>query len=179
MSGSLSRFLRIEPAWSPQVRVSAPGFTVSDNDLDLTLENFTFLLAFLGYLGLSANLVLTARGTFSRPAIALVALVAVAHVYLVWAFRYDWQFDVAVRNGYAGFLIFHSALLCIAAAALVPPVICRPLILLSFLIVSAGASGAVFRYDVVSIYRVPVLVIAGFGLGFLVYNRFREYKPSR
>lgn len=166
------------PPCCPPVYASTTRFN-ADNDLDLTLENFTFLLAFLGYLGLSANLVLTARGTFSRPAIALVALVAVAHVYLVWAFRYDWQFDVAVRNGYAGFLIFHSALLCIVTAAFAPPVICRALILLSFLIVSAGASGAVFRYDVVSIYRVPVLVNAGFGLGFLVYNRFREHKPSR
>ena len=169
----------IFPACCPPVCESTTRINAVDSDLDLTLENFTFLLAFLGYVGLSANLVLTARGTFSRPAIALVALVAVAHVYLVWAFRYDWQFDMAVRNGYAGFLIFHSALLCIVAAALVPPAICKPLILLSFLIVSAGASGAVFRYDVVSVYRVPVLVNAGFGLGFLVYNRFREYKPSR
>ena len=166
------------PPCCPAVFASATRF-YADNDFDLTLENFTFLLAFLGYLGLSANLVLTARGTFSRPAIALVALVAVAHVYLVWAFRYDWQFDMAVRNGYAGFLIFHSALLCIVTAALAPPVICKALIILSFLIVSAGASGAVFRYDVVSIYRVPVLVNAGFGLGFLVYNRFREHKSSR
>lgn len=145
----------------------------------MTLENFTFLLAFLGYLGLSANLVLAARGTCSRPAIALVALVAVAHVYLVWAFRYDWQFAMAVRNGYAGFFIFHSALLSIVAAPFVPPVICKPLIVMSFLIVSAGATGAVFRYEVVSIYRVPVLVNAGFGLGFLVYNLFRKTKPSR
>jgi len=145
----------------------------------LTLENFTFLLAFLGYLGLSANLVLTARGTCSRPAIALVALVAVAHVYLVWAYRYDWQFAMAVRNGYAGFFIFHSALLSIVTATFVPPAICRSLIALSFLIVSAGASGAVFRYEVVSIYRIPVLLNAGLGLGFLVYNQYRGIRPAR
>ena len=144
----------------------------------MTLENLTFLLAFLGYLGLSVNLVLTARGTFSRPAIALVALIAVVHVYLVWAFRYDWQFAMAVRNGYAGFFIFHSALLSIVAAAFVPPVICKPLIALSFLIVSAGATGAVFRYEVVSIYRVPVLINAGLGLGYLVYNQYRRIKPA-
>ncbi|MDE2998274.1 MAG: hypothetical protein OXU79_04255 [Gemmatimonadota bacterium] len=145
----------------------------------MTLENFTFLLAFLGYLGLSANLVLTARGTCSRPVIAMVALVAVAHVYLVWAFRYDWQFAMAVRNGYAGFFIFHSALLAIVAAALAPPAICRPLIALSFLIVSAGASGAVFRYEVVGIYRIPVLLNAGLGLGFLAYNQYRKIRPVR
>ncbi len=144
----------------------------------MTLENFTFLLAFLGYIGLSANLVLTARGTYSRPAIALVALVAVAHVYLVWAFRYDWQYAMAVRNGYAGFFIFHAALLSIISAPFVPPSICKPLIVLSFLIVSAGASGAVFRYEVVSIYRIPVLLNAGLGLGFLVYDRYRRIRPA-
>ncbi len=145
----------------------------------MTLENFTFLLAFLGYVGLSANLVLGARGTFSRPAIALVALVAVAHVYLVWAFRYDWQYAMAVRNGYAGFFIFHAALLLIGTAVFAPPSICRPLIALSFLIVSAGASGAVFRYEVVSVYRIPVLLNAGLGLGFLVYDQVRRVRSAR
>ncbi len=145
----------------------------------MTLETFTFLLAFLGYLGLSGNLVLVSRGSFKRPVIALVALVVVAHVYLVWAYRYDWQFAMAVRNGYAGFFIFHSALLFIVTAPFVPPVICKPLIVLSFLIVSAGASGAVFRYEMVSIYRVPVLINAGLGLGYLVYSLYRKHKPAR
>ncbi len=144
----------------------------------MTLETFTFLLAFLGYFGLLVNLVLVTRGTCSRTAVALAALIAVAHVYLVWACRYDWQFAMAVRNGYAGFFIFHSALLFIVAAAFVPSVICKPLIILSFLIVSAGASGAVFRYEVVSIYRIPVLIIGGLGLGFLLFNQYRKYKPA-
>ena len=144
----------------------------------MTLENLTFLLAFLGYLGLSANLALNARGTFSRPAIALVAVIAVTHVYLVWAFRYDWQFAMAVRNGYAGFFIFHSALLAIVAAALAPPAICRPLIALTFLVVTVGASGAVFRYDVVSIYRVPVLINAGVGMAFLGFNQYRKFRRT-
>ena len=124
-------------------------------------------------------MVLVTRGSCKRPAIALVALVVVAHVYLVWACRYDWQIAMAVRNGYAGFFIFHSALLSIVTAAFVPQAICKPLIILSFLIVSAGASGAVFRYDVVNIYRIPVLVIAGLGLGFLIVNQYQKYKPAR
>ena len=173
-----SRFPRAVPVRSPPVRGSVPCLTDSGKDLVLTLENVTFLLAFLGYLGLSVNLVLVARGACNRPAIALVALVAVAHVTLVWAYRYDWQIAMAVRNGYAGFLIFHSALMSIVTAAFVPPAICKPLIVLSFLIVSAGASGATFRYDVVSGYRIPVLVNAGFGLGFLIYYQVRKSRPS-
>ena len=86
---------------------------------------------------------------------------------------------MAVRNGYAGFFIFHSALLFIVTAPFVPPVICKPLIVLSFLIVSAGASGAVFRYEMVSIYRIPVLINAGLGLGYLVYSLYRKYKLAR
>jgi hypothetical protein len=171
--------LRTFPARCPPVCAFTASFNVADNDLVLTLENFTFLLAFLGYLGLSVNMVLVSRGTCKRPAIALVALVVVAHVYLVWACRYDWQIAMAVRNGYAGFFIFHAALLSIVTAPFVPTVICKPLIVLSFLIVSAGASGAVFRYEVVSIYRMPVLINAGLGIGYLIYNQYRKYKPAR
>jgi hypothetical protein len=45
-----------------------------------------------------------------------VAVVIVVHVSMVWSYRYGWRFDLAVRNGYAGFAMFHTALAMIVAS---------------------------------------------------------------
>ena len=50
----------------------------------------------------------------------LIAVLVSAHVLLVWAYRYEWQWTQATRNGYAGFVIFHVALLLILASTLAP-----------------------------------------------------------
>lgn len=54
--------------------------------------------------------------------------------------------------------MFHVALAAILTATLAPDRIARPLVIAGFAIVSVGALGAVFRYDVVSVYRIPVVV---------------------
>jgi len=134
-----------------------------------TLEIFiTFLMAIVGYLGLTSVTVLTVLGRNPVVLWRIVALVILVHVVMVWVYRYDWHFDLAVRNGYAGFLIFHSALLAIAVSNFVSEKLAHKLIHVSFCIVTMGALGASFRYDVVALYRVPVVVCGVVGVWMLV-----------
>jgi hypothetical protein len=123
-------------------------------------EQVTFLLAMIGYAGLTATAVVSARGRVPAGLWRAVAAIIVAHVALVWAVRYEWQLAQAVRNGYGGFVVFHGALAIIVLSLATPDVVSRRLILAAFLIVSAGAVAAVFRYEVVAIYRVPVVLCA-------------------
>jgi hypothetical protein len=139
------------------------------------LEQVTFLLAVIGYAGLAAATVAAARGRLHPGFWRSVAAVIVLHVLLVWGVRYDWQFAQAVRNGYAGFVIFHAALAMICGSLAAPDPLARRLIVTAFAIVSAGAIGAVFRYDVVAIYRVPVLIAALGGTVGLIWAR----RPKR
>ena len=72
-----------------------------------TTEIFiTFLLSITGYVGLTTVVVLTLRGQHPIALWRAIALIILAHVLMVWIYRYDWQFDLAVRNGYAGFVHF-------------------------------------------------------------------------
>lgn len=128
----------------------------------------TFLLAILGYAGLTAVVVLSVRGRVPFGLWRAVAAVIVVHVAMVWTYRYGWRFELAVRNGYAGFAMFHAALAMIVASTVAPERTSRWLIHLSFLIVTMGALGASFLYDVVAIYRVPVIVCAAVGTVALV-----------
>lgn len=128
------------------------------------IEFITFLLAIIGYIGLGFNLLTIVRSRLTKPYMAATAVVVLVHVFMVWAFRYGWAFSQATRNGYVGFLLFHSALLCILIAVFAPTETANKLVAAAFLIVSAGAIGATFRYDVVAIYRIPVLIIAVIGI---------------
>ena len=124
----------------------------------------TFAMAILGYVGLTYTVTLTARSKHWIGIWRVVALIIFAHVLMVWMFRYDWQFDLAVRNGYAGFLIFHSALISILVSMFCNQNLGQKLIHISFLIVTVGALGASFRYDVVAMYRI-VGIVCGLGGG--------------
>ena len=118
------------------------------------------------YAGLSLSAVRAARwrcdATPARvgPLWHATATIALVHVAMVWHFRYSWSFELAVRNGYAGFVIFHAALASILGASLARADIARRLVLIAFAIVTLGANGAVWRYDVVAIYRIPVMACA-------------------
>lgn len=124
------------------------------------LEFITFLLAPIAYAGLAIAAV---RAVQQRPSPLLqraVAAVAVAHVALVWSVRYHGQLSEATRNGYPGFLIFHTALVAIVGAAVAAPWMARRLLVGAFAVVTLGALGAVFRYEVVAVYQIPVMLIA-------------------
>jgi hypothetical protein len=107
----------------------------------------TFFLAMLAYAGLAATVVWSAWGRVPRLLMTGTAALVATHVFLVWAFRYEWQFAWATRNGYLGFLVFHTAVLLILFSAFVQPGWAVPLLRLAFLAVTVGATGAVFRYE--------------------------------
>jgi nicotinamide riboside transporter PnuC len=133
------------------------------------LEFVTFLLAVLGYAGLTFTAVAAAWNRFPVTLWRGVAAIIVVHVLLIWSVRYEWQFAEATRNGYAGFVLFHGALLAIVASLMVRESIARWLVWAAFLVVSAGALGAVFIYEEVALYRIPVVVFAIAGSGGLLW----------
>lgn len=134
------------------------------------LEFVTFLLAPVGYAGLTATTVLAAHDRMSVPLWRLTALVIVVHVTMVWHVRYEWQLSEATRNGYVGFAIFHGALAAILLSLVLDSRVTRRLITAAFASVTVGAIGATFRYDVVEKYRIPVLLIAVSGITGLVHR---------
>jgi len=143
------------------------------------LEFVTFLLAPIAYAGLAFAAVQARRG---RPSPALrrsVAAIAVAHVTLVWIGRYGGQLSVATRNGYAGFLLFHTALAAVVVSAFAAERVARPLLTAAFVVVTLGAVGAVFVEPVVAIYRIPVILIAvSGGIGLVRASRARHTETS-
>lgn len=126
------------------------------------LEQLTFLLAPVGYAGLTVTAV--AYGRLPLLFWRATVLVIMAHVSLVWHVRYDWQFAQAARNGYAGFMLFHLALLMIIASAFARDALRRRLVWIAFGVVTLGALGAVFKYEIVARYRLPVIVCAVAGI---------------
>lgn len=143
----------------------------------MPIETITFLAAMTGYAGLTANMVLVAMDRHRRQHMVPVALIVFAHVFLVWHYRYEWEIAQATRNGYAGFVIFHAALLGILAAPMAGNRWARRLVTFSFLVAAMGASGAVLRYDEVAIYRLPVFVCGLVGLSALAYRVFGRSRP--
>lgn len=141
------------------------------------IETITFLAAITGYAGLTANMVLVAADRHRRHYMMPVALIIFAHVFLVWHYRYEWEIAEATRNGYAGFVIFHAALLGILAAPLAGNRLARRLVAFSFLVAAMGASGAVMRYEEVAVYRLPVFVCDLVGLAAVAYWIFRRFRP--
>lgn len=141
------------------------------------METLTFALAMAGFAALTVTATFAAYGQYVRWLAVLVALLVAVHVGLVWAFRYEWSLAEATRNGYAGFGIFHLALIAIVLSAASPRTVARRLSLAAYAIVCLGASGAVFRYEVVAIYRVPVLACVALGT-VLITRRFRQRRRA-
>jgi hypothetical protein len=135
-----------------------------------------FPLAIVGYAGLTATAVLSARGRVPIALWRATAAIIVAHVVLVWAVRYEWSLATATRNGYAGFLIFHAALALVIASVFLRER-AASLIGLAFCIVTAGALGAVFRYAEVAAYRPVVIVLAAAGAIGLPYGWYWARPP--
>lgn len=139
------------------------------------LEFVTFLLAPIGYAGLTLAALKAARGAVPVILLRSVAVVILSHVILVWVVRYEGQVSEATRNGYVGFVLFHVTLLAIVASVFVGERLARRLIVAAFGLVTIGAIGAVFRYDAVSRYRIPVIVLAVVGIAGLA----RAYRLRR
>lgn len=136
------------------------------------------MLAVAGYVGLFLQMFLLHVGENFRWFWIAVVLVIVAHVFLIWDVRYTWQFSQAVRNGYVGFLLFHSALVLIVVATFVSEKMMNHLVRFCFMIISAGAIGAVSRYGVVRNYGWYVYFIATFG-GLLLFWQAAQFIKSK
>lgn len=121
----------------------------------------TFLLAVVGYIGLTAVVLMSLKGIIPILFWRAVVLIILLHVIMVWTYHYEWQFSTAVRNEYTGFIIFHSALLMILISAITKKNISLYLVRISSLAVTVGALGAVFRYEAVELYRLPIIICAG------------------
>ena len=138
----------------------------------------TFFFAVIGYTGLTITLLLSLKKNIPHLFWRIVSLIILIHVFMVWSSRYDWQFSMSVRNGYSGFLIFHTALLMILLSNFVKENIEKTLIRISFIVVTTGAVGAVFKYDVVAVYKIPVLICAAVGSTGLLWVFLKRLKKE-
>jgi hypothetical protein len=127
------------------------------------LNDAIFALAIAGYLLLGVCVVVEGanglRPRVGRWLAALLAGIVLAHVLGVWGVRFGGSIEEALRKGWAGFLVFHTALALILAAPFVPPRWTARLHDAAFPIVSAGAVGAVLNYDFVAEYKLSVFGI--------------------
>jgi hypothetical protein len=123
------------------------------------LDTLVFSLALGAYASLGVAAVVHSRQGDAKTPARLTAVLVSGHVLGVWAHRFGWSLSEATENGWRGFFLFHLAYVLIVAA---PFATCRAreLTYAGFLIVSGGAVGAVFKYDVVTPFRYPVLLVA-------------------
>lgn len=133
------------------------------------------MLAVIGYTGMTFVVLRSINKPVPFLFWRINTVIILAHVALVWVHRYEMQFQLATRNGYSGFIIFHLALLIIIISTIVKEGISIRLIRLSFIIVAAGAVGATFRYDVAEIYKIPVLILTTLGLFGLIKIYFHNW----
>jgi len=85
------------------------------------------------------------------------------------------------QAGYAGFVIFHTALVCIMTAPWVKITVSRRLVGVSFIVVAIGASGAALRYEEIANYQYPVFILDAIGLAVLarwLYRVLRFDQPG-
>lgn len=139
----------------------------------------TFLLAITGYAGLTIVTLISISKRIPLLLWRITALIILVHVFYIWNFYYEWQFSVSVRNGYTGFIIFHTALIIILVSTITKEVRSKILIRISFLVVTAGAVGAVLRYDIVEVYRIPVFIFAAAGSAGVLYDVLIQLKTRR
>jgi len=122
------------------------------------VSTLTFGLAYVAYVLLCADVVLHARGRPKRALTVGLAAVLVAHVALVWGWRFGWSPSAALAKGVAGFVVFHAAFAAIVLAAVAPEPWSGRLLYASLPVASMGAIGAALRYDYVRGLRVPLIV---------------------
>jgi hypothetical protein len=120
------------------------------------IQESTFYLAAAGYALLALAAIMASHKVHKKPFSLFVALVIGAHVLLIWSYRFHWDFDHAIVNGYAGFAIFHGALVASLLASITPPKLGRFLTVVAFLVVSVGANAAVWKYDYLAHLKIPV-----------------------
>ena len=138
------------------------------------LQFVTFLLAPVGYALLTLVAIRAASGRVPRALLQATAAIVLVHVVLVWTVHYGGAFSQATRNGYAGFILFHTALAGIVASVFLGDRMARRALIAAFAVVTVGALAAVFRYEVVALYRLPVAATAIAGTAGLAHAYVRR-----
>ncbi len=141
----------------------------------------TFGLAFAGYVFLCLDVILhLARRPFRWLTPALASVVTV-HVALVWLWRFDLSLSYALEKSLPGFVIFHAAFAFLIAAALSTEPRRGHLLLIAFPVVTAGATGAAFKYDYLSGYRFPLVgaCLLAIAAGAVCWRRARRLAAER
>lgn len=131
------------------------------------MNALTFALAMAGYAAMAVTLAAAARGGLPVRLWRAVGPLTLMHVILVWAWRYEWGMERALRNGWTAFVVFHAAALMVVVSLWAVERRALILVRAAFLVSTAGALGAVFRRPEVAAYRVPVVLCALLGLGSL------------
>jgi hypothetical protein len=116
-----------------------------------------FVLAYVGYLLLGVTVACHFGKKPYRWLHVASAAVVLLHVFLVWDWRFHWSWDYAWEKSPAGFLLFHTALLLILTATILPLRWSRWCVLVAFPIVTTGALGATFRNEAVADYGWPLV----------------------
>lgn len=144
----------------------------------MTSDAITFGLAFAAYLSLCADVV-TRRARRPRRSLApLTAVVATTHVILVWSTRFHWSLADAWSKSPLGFVLFHGTLALLLVSAVRSPDRGDRGVFAAFVIVSAAAVPAPWRYPEIAILRAPMVVTcavtAVLALGVARRRRFDE-----
>ena len=105
---------------------------------------------------LGASIVRIAGGRTARALAACLAPLVLAHVFLVWHWRFEWSFARAVAKSWAGFAIFHTALLALVAAPFLPSRAAARTLIAAFAVVSLAAVPAPWRYPEIRVLAVPM-----------------------
>lgn len=92
-------------------------------------------------------------------------LVIVAHVYLIWNDRFAWDLERSLRSGWLNWSLFHGAFAAILWMAVEPRAggHARGLVLLAWLAVTPGVTGAPFVYPFLADLRAPLLALVAVG----------------
>lgn len=134
-------------------------------------DELTFGLALAGYALLAGDAAARVLGRRWRALTVATAVVVAAHVACVWGLRFDWSLDRMLAKGWAGFLLFHSALAAVLAAVVLGEPWRTRLVMLAFAVVSAGALAAPFRYPELHWTAVPLFGIAFGAVAVVVVGR--------
>jgi hypothetical protein len=125
----------------------------------MTADDCTFGLAIVGYGLLATDFARLWRGRNSRALPWLTAAVVLAHVACVWALRFDWSLHRMLDKGIIGFVLFHCALVLVLLAPLLGGKGRRRTVTGAFVLVSAGALPAPFRYPELGLLALPLLAV--------------------
>ena len=121
-------------------------------------DPLTFGLAMLGYALLALDASARARRRRAAALTRVCLVVIVAHVACVWTFRFGWSLNAMWQKSAPGFLLFHGALFLLLSSLLARGKLQDRLLWSGFVIVSAGAVPAPFRYPEIGALRLPMVV---------------------